>query len=466
MKSFMDTDFLLTTPTAKTLFHEYAKNQPIVDYHCHINPEEIYTNRAFTNITQMWLEGDHYKWRLMRSDGIDEKYITGNATDKEKFLAFAKALPRAIGNPMYHWCHLELRNYFDYKGELNETTAEEVWTLCEEKLKSPDMTVRGLIKKSNVAFIGTTDDPTDTLEWHEKIKANPIEGLTVAPSFRPDKLVNIDKPIWISSIEKLTAVCGFTVKDIDSLEKAILARMERFNSLGCRAADHGMDYVCYLPCSREEANSIMKKALCGKALTISEVEMYKSYVTVFAARQYLGLGWAMQIHYNCTRSPNSEMFAKLGADTGFDCINTVNCGNALVHLLDTLYFEKLLPRTVIYSLNGTENAFIDTVIGSFQGTEARGKIQHGSAWWFNDTKQGMINQLTSLADLSILGNFIGMLTDSRSFLSYARHEYFRRILCELIGNWIENGEYPADLQRAGALVSDICFGNAKRYFNV
>lgn len=210
----------------------------------------------------------------------------------------------------------------------------------------------------------------------------------------------------------------------------------------------------------------MKKALCGKALTISEVEMYKSYVTVFAARQYLGMGWAMQIHYNCTRSPNSEMFAKLGADTGFDCINTVNCGNALVHLLDTLYFEKLLPRTVIYSLNGTENAFIDTVIGSFQGTEARGKIQHGSAWWFNDTKQGMINQLTSLADLSILGNFIGMLTDSRSFLSYARHEYFRRILCELIGNWIENGEYPADLQRAGALVSDICFGNAKRYFNV
>ncbi|MEG2434837.1 MAG: glucuronate isomerase [Ruthenibacterium sp.] len=466
MKNFMDADFLLSTPTAKTLFHDYAKNQPIVDYHCHINPQEIYEDRAFSNITQMWLEADHYKWRLMRSDGIDEKYITGNATDKEKFLAFAQALPRAIGNPMYHWCHLELRNYFGYTGTLNEDTAEEVWALCAEKLKSPDMTVRGLIQKSHVAFIGTTDDPTDSLEWHKKLKDNPIDGLTVAPSFRPDKLVNISKPVWLSAVEKLGDVCGFVIKDIESLEKGILARMHFFDTMGCRAADHGMDYVCCVPCSREEANEILKKALCGKTLTTTEAEMYQSYVTIFAARQYLALGWVMQIHYNCMRSPNSNMLAQLGADSGFDCINTVNCGSALVRLLDTLNAEGLLPRTILYSLNGAENAFIDTVIGSFQGTEARGKIQHGSAWWFNDTKNGMLNQLTSLADLSILGNFIGMLTDSRSFLSYARHEYFRRILCELIGNWIENGEYPADIKRAGALVSDICFGNAKRYFNI
>ena len=466
MKAFMDKAFLLSTPTAKTLFHDYAKDMPIVDYHCHINPQEIYEDRHFSNITQMWLEGDHYKWRLMRSDGIDERLITGDASDKEKFLAFAGALPRAIGNPMYHWCHLELRNYFGYTGVLNEDTAEEVWALCEQKLKSPDLSVRGLIRQSNVAFIGTTDDPTDSLEWHEKIKANPIDGLTVAPSFRPDKIVNIDKPIWLANIEKLSAVCGIAVDGIDALEKAILQRMQRFAAMGCRAADHGLDYVCFTPCSKEQANTVMQKALQCKALLPLEVEMFKTYITIFCARQYLHLDWAMQIHYNCSRSPNSTMFARLGADTGFDCINTVNCSESLVKLLDTLYAEKLLPRTIIYSLNGTENAFIDTVIGSFQGTEARLKIQHGSAWWFNDTKQGMIDQMTSLANLSVLGNFVGMLTDSRSFLSYARHEYFRRILCELVGNWIENGEYPADLKRAGALVSDISFFNAKRYFGI
>lgn len=466
MKKFMDADFLLSTPTAKTLYNDYAKAMPIVDYHCHINPQEIYEDRHFTNITQMWLEGDHYKWRLMRSDGIDERLITGSATDKEKFMAFAAALPRAIGNPMYHWCHLELRNYFGYEGVLNEETAEEVWTLCENKLKGGDMSVRALIKKSNVAFIGSTDDPTDTLEWHEKLKAAPIEGVTVAPSFRPDKLVNIDKGIWLATIQKLADICNVSVDGIDALEKCVLLRMRRFADMGCRAADHGMDYVCFAPCSKEQANAVMQKALAGKTITVQEAEMFKTYVTIFCARQYIGLDWAMQIHYNCKRSPNSEMFARLGADTGFDCINTVNCSDALVGLLDTLYSEKLLPRTVIYSLNGTDNEFIDTLIGSFQGPEARLKIQHGSAWWFNDTKQGMIDQMTSLANLSVLGNFLGMLTDSRSFLSYARHEYFRRILCELVGNWIENGEYPADLKRAGALVSDISYFNAKRYFKL
>lgn len=466
MKKFMDADFLLSTPTAKTLYCDYAKDMPIVDYHCHINPQEIYEDRRFTNITQMWLEGDHYKWRLMRSNGIDERLITGDSTDKEKFIAFASALPRAIGNPMYHWCHLELRNYFGYEGDLNEDSAEEVWALCIERLKSPEMSVRGLIRKSNVAFIGTTDDPTDTLEWHEKLKAEPIDGLTVAPSFRPDKLVGIDKPVWLACVEKLSAVCGTPINDIDSLEKAILQRMQRFAQLGCRAADHGMDYVCFVPCSKEKANEIMQKAAAGKALSVPEAEMFKTYLTVFCARQYVRLGWVLQIHYNCMRGPNSTMLLRLGPDTGFDCVNTANCVGALVSLLDTLFAEELLPRTVIYSLNGAENAAIDTIIGSFQGTEARLKIQHGSAWWFNDTKQGMIDQMTSLANLSVLGNFIGMLTDSRSFLSYARHEYFRRILCELVGGLIENGEYPADLSRAGALVSDICYNNAKSYFSL
>lgn len=466
MKNFMDKDFLLSTPTAKTLFHDYAKDLPIIDYHCHINPREIYEDRRFENLTQMWLEGDHYKWRLMRSDGIEERYITGNATDKEKFLAFARALPRAIGNPLYHWCHLELRNYFGYEGALNEDTAEEVWALCTCKLKSPEFSVRGLIQKSKVSFIGTTDDPTDTLEWHEKLKAAPIAGLTVAPSFRPDKIINIDKDTWLAAMEKLGEVCNAEIESIDALQKAILQRMEHFAVMGCRAADHGMDYVCFEPCSKEQAGDVMQKALAGKALALCDAERFKTYLTVFCARQYQRMGWVMQLHYNCMRGPNSTMLAHLGADTGFDCVNTVNCSAALANLLDTLYAEKVLPRMIIYSLNAADNAFIDTVIGSFQGTEARLKIQHGSAWWFNDTKQGMLDQMTSLANLSILGNFIGMLTDSRSFLSYARHEYFRRILCELVGGWIENGEYPADMKRAGALVSDISYENAKRYFAI
>ncbi len=466
MKPFLDKDFLLSTPTAKTLYHDYAEAMPIVDYHCHVDPKEIFEDRRFENIYQTWLEADHYKWRVMRSNGVDERYITGDAPEREKFQKFAEALPRAIGNPMYHWCHLELQKYFGYDGVLNGDTAQEVWDLSVAKLKSPDLSVRGIIRQSNVAFIGTTDDPTSTLEWHKRLAEDSTFSSVVAPSFRPDKALNLEKAAWRPFLQELSAASGVEIHDLDSLEQALSQRMEAFAQAGCRAADHGLDYVPFQKASREQVNAIMQKALAGEAVTLAETEAFKTELLLFCAARYSQMGWVMQIHYNCMRNPNSAMFAKLGPDCGFDCMNNVSCAGALYALLDALYAAGTLPRTILYSLNPGENELLDTMIGAFQGTEAAGKLQHGSAWWFNDNKTGMTAQLTSLANLSLLGNFIGMLTDSRSFLSYTRHAYFRRILCELVGGWIENGEYPADMAAAGALIQDICCNNAKRYFGL
>lgn len=466
MKKFMDKDFLLETETAQRLYHEYAAKQPIIDYHCHVDPKEIYENRKFKNIYQIWLEADHYKWRVMRSNGVEERFITGDASEREKFQKFAEALPKAIGNPMYHWCHLELRTYFGYEGVLNGDTAQEVWELSEKKLTEEDMSVRGIIRQSNVAMVGTTDDPTSTLEWHKLLKEDDSIQTVVAPSFRPDKALNIEKPGWKAFLAELGASAGVSITGMDSLKQALKNRMDAFDKAGCRAADHGLDYVPYREASEQEVEAILQKGLSGEALSIAEVEQFKTAVLVYCAKQYAQLGWVLQIHYNCMRNPNSAMFAKLGPDSGFDCMNNVNCGGALYSLLDCLYREDKLPKTVLYSLNTGENELLGTMIGAFQGLEIAGKIQHGSAWWFNDNKTGMRDQMTSLANLGLLGNFIGMLTDSRSFLSYTRHAYFRRILCNLVGGWIENGEYPADMAAAGALIEDICYYNAKRYFKL
>ena len=466
MKEFMDQDFLLETPTAQKLYHDYAEKQPIIDYHCHVDPKEIFENRRFENIYQTWLEGDHYKWRVMRSNGVEERYITGDASEREKFQKFAEALPKAIGNPMYHWCHLELRTYFGYQGVLNGETAQEVWDLSEKKLKEDGMDVRGIIRQSNVAMIGTTDDPTSTLEWHKRLKEDASFPVTVTPSFRPDKALNIEKPGWKAFIQELGASAGVEITSLETLEQALKNRMDAFTQAGCRAADHGLDYVPYREASRQDVDAILQKGLTDEAVTLEETEQFKTALLVFCAEQYAKMGWVMQIHYNCMRNPNSAMFAKLGPDCGFDCMNNVNCGGALYALLDRLYRTGSLPKTILYSLNPGENEMLDTMIGAFQGTEAAGKLQHGSAWWFNDNKTGMQDQLISLANLSLLGNFIGMLTDSRSFLSYTRHAYFRRILCNLVGGWIENGEYPADMAAAGALIEDICYHNAKRYFGL
>lgn len=466
MKEFMGKDFLLNSDVANQLYFSFAENKPVIDYHCHVNPREIYEDKRFENLFSVWLSGDHYKWRIMRSNGVDEKYITGNASDKEKFLKFAEALPKAIGNPMYHWCHLELKKYFGYDGVLNKSTAQEVWNLANKKLAESQMSVRGIIKQSNVCFIGTTDDPIDSLEWHQKLRDDKSFDVMVAPTFRPDKALNIENDGWLEYINTLSDVSGISINSLDSLKDALLKRMQFFNSCGCKASDHGLDYVVFSPVSYDKCEEIMQKALRGERVNQVEADCFKTELLQYCAQLYSKFGWVMQLHYNCLRNPNSKMFGILGPDMGFDCISKRESCSALAGLFDSLYSKNALPKTILYSLDGGDNAFIDTFIGAFQGTEIAGKIQHGSAWWFNDNKMGMTEQLTSLANLSLLGNFVGMLTDSRSFLSYTRHEYFRRILCEFIGNLVENGEYPADFETLGQIVEDICYDNAKRYFNI
>ncbi len=465
-KPFMDENFLLSTETARTLYHQYAEALPIVDYHCHVSPREIWEDTCFENITQLWLSGDHYKWRLMRWQGIPERYITGDASDYDKFLAFASCLPRAIGNPMYHWCHLELKRYFGYGGILNAQTAPEVWRLTEAALKSPEFSVRSIIKRSRVAFIGTTDDPTDSLVYHEKLAAEPALGVTVAPTFRPDKAIHIHKAGWRDYIAKLAEVSETDIQDMVSLTEALRKRMAYFKACGCRAADLGMDYMVYNPISQGTADIIFGKAMSGRALTQEEQAGFMTYLLLFCASEFEKLGWVMQIHYNCLRNPNTKMFDRLGSDSGFDCVGPERGGDAMAGFLDWLDSRDALPKTILYSLREADNTYLAVLAGAYQGEGIPGKVQHGSAWWFNDHISGMKKQLTDLASVGILGNFVGMLTESRSFLSYTRHEYFRRILCDLMGQWVENGEYPCDMETLGTLVSDICYGNAKGYFGL
>ena len=465
MAAFLGNDFLLNSPTAVTLYEKFASQMPIYDYHCHIDPKEIYEDRRFRNITELWLGGDHYKWRLMRSNGVPEEYITGNMPDREKFQKFAEALSRAIGNPMYHWCHLELKNYFGYTGVLNGNTAQEVWDLTEKALQNPDFSARNLIARSNVAMIGTTDDPCSDLKYHRLI-AETNFGTKVCPSFRPDPYLNPHKPGFADCIAKLEKVSGKTLNTVRDVAEALSSRMEYFDQMGCRAADHGLDYVMFRQAPEAEIDEAFCLARKGQPMSRELREAYQTALLLHCGREYHRLGWAMQIHFSCMRNPNSKMMALLGPDTGFDCIAVTDSCQNLFRLMDTWYQEGTLPKTILYSLNPADNQWLDSLIGAFQGPEFPGKIQHGSAWWFNDHKTGMQDQLTSLANLGILGNFVGMLTDSRSLLSYARHEYFRRILCNLIGTWMENGEYPMDLDATGALVQDICSNNAKRYFNL
>ena len=464
MKPFLCSDFLLKTETAKHLYHDYAKVLPIIDYHCHVSPREIFEDKGFSDIYDVWLTGDHYKWRLMRSNGVDERYITGDAPAREKFQKFAETLPKAIGNPMYHWCHLELKNYFGYEGILNGDTAQEVWDLAKEKLQDPTMHVRGIIRRSNVAFIGTTDDPIDDLQWHKKLREDASFQTVVAPTFRPDKALNMEKPDWREYIGKLSDAAGVQIDSLESLELALTKRIDYFHACGCKASDHGLDYMIYRRLPRESLEAAVKKALAGEPVTLEEVESVKTELLLLCAKCYAEKGWVMQLHYNCLRNPNTTAFRTLGPDSGFDCIGPRESSQTLPKLLDALYSADALPKTILYSLDGSDNSFIDTIIGAFQGTEIPGKLQHGSAWWFNDNKTGMQEQLISLANLSLLGNFIGMLTDSRSFLSYTRHEYFRRILCDLVGSWVENGEYPNSEKDLQQIISGICYDNAKRYF--
>ena len=477
MKEFMDKDFLLETETAKHLFHDYAAPMPLVDYHCHIPPQEIYEDRRFDNLVQVWLGGrnpdgtyfgDHYKWRVMRSNGTPEEYVTGDKPDFERFMKFVESLEMAIGNPMYHWCNLELRQFFGYNKPLTVENARDCWDFCNEKLRTdPNLTVRGIIKKANVAMIGTTDDPIDSLEWHEKITADPSITVKVCPSFRPDKAVSIHKPGFAEYIGKLAKSVG--KESLDSVEEvcaALTKRLEFFAKLGCRASDHGLDYVPYRPASAEKVNEAFRDAMKGKELSQKEAERYQTAILLHLGREYHRLGIVMQIHYSCMRNTNARMFEKLGPDSGFDAMAQNTCGWAISAILSDLDKNNQCPKVILYSLNPADNEQLGTILGCFQSDEIPGKIQHGSAWWFNDTKSGMEDQMKSLANLGLLGNFVGMLTDSRSFLSYARHDYFRRILCNLIGKWVENGEYPNEDASLKKIVEGISYRNAARYFGL
>ena len=467
MKAFMDQNFILETETAQKLYHDFAAKTPIIDYHCHINPKEIAEDRKFENITQVWLGGDHYKWRFMRSCGVEEKYITGDASDYEKFCKWAECVGKAIGNPLFHWSHLELQRYFGYMGHLNKNTADEVWNLCNEKLQDDSMSVRNLIRQSNVKFIGTTDDPIDTLEWHQKIKADDSFDVVVAPSWRPDKAMNIEKPDFADYLVKLAAAAGMDkIANFEDLKAALANRMDYFNANGCKVSDHALEYVMYAPATAEEIEAIFAKRLSGEAVTREEELQFKTAFMIYMGKKCNELDWGMQLHYGCKRDNNKFMYDKMGPDTGFDCINNYAPSAQLADFLNALIATNELPRTVIYSLNPNDNEAIGTILGCFQDSTAVAKIQQGSAWWFNDHKVGMENQMISLANLGVLGKFVGMLTDSRSFLSYTRHEYFRRILCNLVGGWVENGEYPADMEMLEEIIKGISYYNAKNYFKL
>ncbi len=477
MKTFMDKDFLLSTETAKHLYHDYAKVLPLVDYHCHLNPREIYEDRRFDNLVEVWLggqnpdgsfAGDHYKWRMMRSNGIEEDYITGNKPAFERFVKLAEALEMAIGNPMYHWCHLELQQFFGVYEPLTVESAQRIWNHCNDLLRNdPDMTARGLIRKANVALIGTTDDPIDDLNWHEKIAADPTISVVVSPSYRPDKAVNIHKDGWHGYMQQLAASVGKAqLTSMQEVLDALTERLEYFKTRGCKAADHGLDYVPFVDYTLEQADAVYQKALRGEKLTTEEVEGYQTVILLHLGKAYHRLGIVMQVHYSCLRNNNQRIFKAQGPDTGVDAIAQNTCGGNVSRFLSALDEAGACPRTVLYSLNPADNAQLGTLIGCFQDSSIPGKIQHGSAWWFNDTKSGMEEQMKSLANLGLLGNFIGMLTDSRSFLSYARHDYFRRIMCNLIGTWVENGEYPNIDASLKKIVEGISYFNAKRYFDL
>ena len=477
MKAFMDADFLLETETAKHLFHDYAENLPLVDYHCHLSPREIYEDRRFDNLVEVWLGGkqpdgsyfgDHYKWRVMRSHGIEEDYVSGDKPAFQRFVKFVEALEMAIGNPMYHWCHMELQKFFGVYEPLTTENAERIWEHCNKMLREdPDMTARGLIRKSNVAFIGTTDDPVDSLCWHEKIAQDATFTVTVAPSFRPDKAINIHKGGWSCYMQQLAqSVNKESLSSMAEVLDALTQRLEFFHAHGCKASDHGLDYIPFQNYTLEQADAVYQKALRGEALTIEEIEGYQTVILLHLGKEYHRLNIAMQLHYSCLRNNNNRIFKAQGPDTGVDAISQNTCGGNIAQLLSALDEAGTCPKAILYSLNPADNAQLGTIIGCFQDSTVPGKMQHGSAWWFNDNKTGMQEQMTTLANLSLLGNFIGMLTDSRSFLSYPRHDYFRRILCNLLGNWVENGEYPNIDSSLKKIVEGVCYTNAKRYFEL
>ncbi|MCR4939652.1 MAG: glucuronate isomerase [Treponemataceae bacterium] len=465
MKKFMDEDFLLETETAKKLFHTAAKDMPIWDYHCHLIPAQIAENKKFPDLTDVWLGGDHYKWRQMRTFGVEEKYITGNAEPYEKFLAWASTIENLIGNPLYHWTHLELQRYFGIYEPLTSKSAPEIWKKANKMLESDDLSVKGILDKFNVYAVGTTDDPIDSLEYHQAIASGSAHigkvATKVVPSFRPDKAIHIDAAGFADYIKKLADVAGVAINSPDDVIKALEIRLDFFINNGCRATDHALEYP---PVETTDPAAAFKKAMNGEKISRAEADSYRAYVLKGLAAIYREKKVVMQLHMAAIRNNNPSAMKNLGPDTGFDASHDHDMSEALANLLGCMEMNGGLPKTILYSLNPKDYYAIGTLMGCFQGSGIKGKIQFGSAWWFCDHKDGMEEQMKVLGNLGMLSCFVGMLTDSRSFLSYPRHEYFRRILCNILGNWVEGGMFPADMDKLSEIVKNISFENAKNYF--
>lgn len=459
---FLNDNFLLSTKMAQTLFHDHADKMPIVDYHCHLDPKEIYENKNFQNITEAWLYGDHYKWRLMRANGVSESYITGDASDYDKFLAWATTVPQTVGNPLYSWTHLELRRFFGITEQLNEQSAPRIWQEVNEKLTTAPFQRRNIIKNSNVKVICTTDDPVDSLRYHQLLNEEE-QDFQVFPTFRPDKALNIDASGFIDWIGRLEQAADKTVTSYADLVEALKQRVDFFHENGCRLSDHALDVLRYQAGDSDTVERIFAKRLSGKVLSSEEVTIYRTELLSTLIGMYHEKNWTMQLHLHAYRNNNTPMFNKLGPDTGYDGLNDLPLTEALSQLLDRAERGQCLPKTILYSLNPNDYPALLALMGCYQ-QETAGKLQLGSGWWYNDTRSGMRQQLTLFADNSLLANFVGMLTDSRSFLSYTRHEYFRRVLCELIGEWVERGEAPNDTTLLGRIVEDISYNNASKYF--
>jgi len=465
MKNFMDENFLLQTETAQKLYHNHAAKMPIFDYHCHINPKDIAEDRSFKTITEIWLYGDHYKWRAMRTNGVDERFCTGDASDWEKFEKWAETVPYTLRNPLYHWTHLELKRFFGVNELLSPKTARKIYDACNEKLKTPAYSCRNIIRMANVNTICTTDDPVDNLQYHQQIKADGFE-VSVLPAWRPDKAMMVESPDFFNSyMDKLAEAANMDIRIFSDLIDALDARHQYFHNNGCRLSDHGLDTVFAEDYTEKEINAIFQKVRGGEKLTGEEILKFKSCMLYEFGIMDHSRGWTQQFHIGAQRNNNTRLFKKLGPDIGFDSIGDEPVAKSLAKLLDRLDQKNELCKTVLYNLNPRDNELYATMLGNFQDGSVPGKMQYGSGWWFLDQKDGMERQMNALSNLGLLSRFVGMLTDSRSFLSYARHEYFRRTLCNLLGNDVENGEIPADMDLLGTMVENISFNNAKKYFN-
>jgi glucuronate isomerase len=464
---FIHDNFLLTTKTSVELYHRYAKDQQIIDYHCHLSPKEIAENRRFDNMTQIWLAGDHYKWRAMRANGIAERLITGDATDWEKFQAWAGTVPKTIRNPLYHWTHMELKRPFGVSDVLlNEVSAENIWKRCNAKLAEGEFSTRGILKQMNVRLVCTTDDPIDSLEYHKKIREDKNFDIRVLPAFRADMTMNIDRgEAFKNYVEKLAAAADFHIASYRDFLGALEKRHSYFHSQGCRLSDHGLETVYVEEFAPKEIDSIFNKALAGETLDPLSILKFKSAVLLELCLLDHKAGWVQQFHLGAVRNTNPRMYRQLGPDTGYDSIGDFRIAQPLIRLLGKLEENDYLAKTIIYNLNPADNEIMATLIGNFQDGKTPGKIQYGSAWWFLDQKDGMERQINALSNMGLLSRFVGMLTDSRSFLSYPRHEYFRRVLCNILGDEMEKGLIPNDIGLIGGMIEDICFNNASRYFN-